>query len=121
MELDQGKWLKKYNLTKNSKIIDVRTPKEFQEFRIPASENIDFYDPQNFLKKINLLDKDASYFLYCKSGVRSYNSCTIMKDMGFKNVYNLVGGISDWNGEVLKWDKFLYYYYQFFYVRVLNN
>ena len=121
MDLDQGKWLKKYNLTKNSKIIDVRTPKEFQEFRIPASENIDFYDPQNFLKKINLLDKDASYFLYCKSGVRSYNSCTIMKDMGFKNVYNLVGGISDWNGEVLKWDKFLYYYYQFFYVRVLNN
>lgn len=102
MELDQGKWLKKYNLTKNSKIIDVRTPQEFQEFRIPASENIDFYDPQNFLKKINLLDKDASYFLYCKSGVRSYNSCTIMKDMGFKNVYNLVGGISDWNGEVLK-------------------
>ena len=102
MDLDQGKWLKKYNLTKNSKIIDVRTPKEFQEFRIPASENIDFYDPQNFLKKINLLDKDASYFLYCKSGFRSYNSCTIMKDMGFKNVYNLVGGISDWNGEVLK-------------------
>ena len=102
MDLDQGKWLKKYNLTKNSKIIDVRTPKEFQEFRIPASENIDFYDPQNFLKKINLLDKDASYFLYCKSGVRSYNSCTIMKDMGFKNVYNLVGGISHWNGEVLK-------------------
>ena len=121
MDLDQGKWLKKYNLTKNSKIIDVRTPQEFQEFRIPDSENIDFYDPQNFIKKITLLDKDASYFLYCKSGVRSYNSCKIMKDMGFENVYNLAGGISDWNGEVLKWDKFLYYYYQFFYVRVLNN
>ena len=102
MDLDQGKWLQKYNLTKNSKIIDVRTPQEFQEFRIPASENIDFYDPQNFLKKINLLDKDASYFLYCKSGVRSYNSCLIMKDMGFENVYNLAGGISNWNGEVLK-------------------
>ena len=102
MDLDQGKWLKKYNLTKNSKIIDVRTPQEFQEFRIPESENIDFYDPQNFIKKITLLDKDASYFLYCKSGVRSYNSCTIMNDLGFKNVYNLVGGISDWNGEVLK-------------------
>ena len=102
MDLDQDKWLKKYNLTKNSKIIDVRTPKEFQEFRIPDSENIDFYDPQNFIKKITLLDKDASYFLYCKSGVRSYNSCIIMKDMGFENVYNLAGGISNWNGEVLK-------------------
>ena len=102
MDLDQGKWLKKYNLTKNSKIIDVRTPQEFQELRIPDSENIDFYDPQNFIKKITLLDKDASYFLYCKSGVRSYNSCIIMKDMVFENVYNLAGGISNWNGEVLK-------------------
>ncbi len=102
MDLDQGKWLQKYNHTKNSKIIDVRTPNEFQDFRIPDSENIDFYDPQNFIKKITLLDKDASYFLYCKSGARSYNSCIIMKDLGFKNVYNLAGGISNWNGEVLK-------------------
>jgi rhodanese-related sulfurtransferase len=102
MDLDQGKWLQKYNETKNSKIIDVRTLQEFKEIRIPDSENIDFYDPQNFIKKITLLDKDASYFLYCKSGVRSYNSCIIMKDMGFENVYNLAGGISNWNGEVLK-------------------
>ena len=102
MDLDQDKWLKKYNHTKDSKIIDVRTPKEFKEFRMPEAINIDFYDPQNFIKKIIILDKEASYFLYCKSGVRSYNSCSIMKDMGFKNVYNLVGGISEWNGEILK-------------------
>tara|TARA_B100001057_G_scaffold13798_1_gene13104 strand:- start:2539 stop:2847 length:309 start_codon:yes stop_codon:yes gene_type:complete len=102
MDLDQGKWLHKYHHSKNSKIIDVRTPQEFQEIRIPDSENIDFYDPQNFIKKITLLDKEAHYFLYCKSGLRSYNSCSIMKDLGFKNVYNLIGGISDWNGEVLK-------------------
>ena len=102
MDLDQDKWLKKYNHTKDSKIIDVRTPQEFKEFRMPEAINIDFYDPQNFIKKIIILDKEASYFLYCKSGVRSYNSCSIMKDMGFKNVYNLVGGISEWNGEILK-------------------
>ena len=102
MDLDQDKWSKKYNHTKDSKIIDVRTPQEFQEFRIPDAINIDFYDPQNFIKKITIFDKKASYFLYCKSGVRSYNSCSIMKDMGFKNVYNLVGGISEWNGEIIK-------------------
>ena len=102
MDLDQDKWLKKFNHSKNSKIIDVRTPQEFQDFRIPNSVNVDFYDPQNFIKKITPLNKEASYFLYCKSGVRSNNSCTIMKGMGFKNVYNLVGGISDWSGEVLK-------------------
>ena len=102
MDLDQGDWLFKFNQIKNSKIIDVRTPQEFQEFRIPDSENIDFYDSQNFIKKITPLDKNASYFLYCKSGVRSFNSCIIMQEMGFENVYNLKGGISEWNGEVLK-------------------
>ena len=102
MDLDQDEWVKKCKLLRDSKIIDVRTPQEFQDYRIPDSENIDFYDPQNFVKKITPLNKEASYFLYCKSGVRSYNSCSIMKDMGFKNVYNLVGGISEWNGEILK-------------------
>ncbi len=102
MDLDQDEWVKKCKLLRDSKIIDVRTPQEFQEYRIPDSENVDFYDPQNFIKKVTTLDKEASYFLYCKSGVRSYNSCSIMKDMGFKNVYNLVGGISEWNGEILK-------------------
>ena len=79
MDLDQDKWLKKFNHSKNSKIIDVRTPQEFQEFRIPNSVNVDFYDPQNFIKKITPLDKEASYFLYCKSGARSYNSCSIVQ------------------------------------------
>ena len=102
MDLDQDEWVKKCKLLRDSKIIDVRTPQEFQEYRIPHSENVDFYDPQNFIKKITPLNKEASYFLYCKSGVRSYNSCSIMKDMGFKNVYNLVGGISEWNGLILK-------------------
>ena len=102
MDLDQDEWVKKCKLLRDSKIIDVRTPQEFQDYRIPDSENIDFYDPQNFVKKITPLNKEASYFLYCKSGVRSYNSCSIMKDMGFKNVYNLVGGISEWNGEIIK-------------------
>ena len=102
MDLDQDEWEKKYKFLRGSKIIDVRTPQEFQEYRIPNSENIDFYDPQNFIKKVTPLNKEASYFLYCKSGVRSYNSCSIMKDMGFKNVYNLVGGISKWNGEIIK-------------------
>ena len=102
MDLDQDEWVKKCKLLRDSKIIDVRTPQEFQDYRIPDSENIDFYHPQNFVKKITSLNKEASYFLYCKSGVRSYNSCSIMKDMGFKNVYNLVGGISEWNGEIIK-------------------
>ena len=53
----------KINLTKNSKIIDVRTPQEFQEIRIPDSENIDFYDPQNFIKKLLLLIKSFLLFI----------------------------------------------------------
>ena len=64
MDLDQGEWTKKYKLLKDSKIIDVRTPQEFEEFRIPDSENVDFYDPQNFVKKlVSLIKKDLIFYI----------------------------------------------------------
>ena len=37
-----------------------------------------------------------------KSGVRSSNSCVLMNEMGFKKTYNLLGGIVEWDGELIK-------------------
>lgn len=99
MDLNQKRWFDEFSSTENSVIIDVRTPEEFNDFRIPSSINIDFYDSEFFFNQVSSLDKTKNYFLYCKSGVRSNNSCKIMQELGFKNVYNLIGGISDWDGE----------------------
>ncbi len=100
MNLDQANWEKKLFSEKNAVIIDVRTSEEFDLSRIPNSKNIDFYNPQNFMQEIEKLDKDNSYFVYCRTGVRSANSCQLMSELGFKKVYNLLGGIVEWKGEI---------------------
>ena len=48
---------------------------------------------------IQKLDKNKNYYVYCHSGVRSVQACQIMKSFGFENLYNLLGGISEWTGQ----------------------
>ena len=49
----------------------------------------------------NLEDKEATIFVYCRSGNRSATAANILIEQGYKNVYNL-GGISNWPYEVVK-------------------
>ena len=44
------------------------------------------------------LNKVLNYYVYCHSGIRSVQACQIMKTFGINNVYNLLGGISEWDG-----------------------
>ena len=101
MDLDQSSWKKQALTDKKGTILDVRTLEEFEISRIPKSKNIDFYNPQNFMLEIEKLDKDNNYYIYCRTGVRSANSCALMKELGFNNTFNLVGGIVEWNGELI--------------------
>ena len=101
MNLDQLTWEKQLHSEENATILDVRTPEEFEISRIPYSKNIDFYNPQNFMQEIEKLDKNNSYYIYCRTGVRSANSCVLMKELGFKNTFNLVGGIVEWKGKLI--------------------
>ena len=101
MDLEQEIWKNKLDSDSNSVILDVRTPDEFNTSRISNSINIDFYNPQVFMEEVQKLDKNVSYFVYCRTGVRSANSCLLMKELGFNNTYNLIGGIVDWKGEII--------------------
>ena len=96
MDLDQSSWEKQVFSDKKAIVLDVRTPEEFENARIPNSKNIDFYNPQNFMLEIEKLDKDNNYYVYCRSGKRSYAACEIMKEFGFNNVFNLDGGFLKW-------------------------
>ena len=102
MNLDQSSWEKQLHSEENAIILDVRTPEEFEISRIPNSKNIDFYNPQNFISELEKFDKDTSYYIYCRTGVRSSNSCVLMNEMGFRKTYNLLGGIVEWDGELIK-------------------
>ena len=101
MDLEQDKWKNGLENDSDALILDVRTPDEFETFRIPNSVNIDFYNPEIFMQEISKLDKNISYYIYCRTGVRSSNSCHLMKELDFTKTYNLIGGIVDWNGETI--------------------
>jgi len=100
--LTQEQWSKEVNEDKNSVILDVRTEEEFIEGYIPTATNIDIYKGQGFLDEIEKLDKSKNYYVYCRSGARSAQACALMKQHGFENASNLMGGITDWDGEIQK-------------------
>ena len=85
-------------------IIDVRTPEEFAESHIENAINIDFYS-ETFRDDINRLDKNKTYLIYCRSGRRSASALGIMAELGFKEAYNLLGGIIDWKAAGLPFTK----------------
>jgi rhodanese-related sulfurtransferase len=76
-------------------ILDVRTHEEFSEGHIENAVNIDFYNDA-FPDELDTLDKDTTYLIYCRSGSRSGRTRNIMKKLGFKNVFNMEGGIIGW-------------------------
>ena len=96
--LDSDSFEKMMKEKKNSILLDVRTVEENKALRIPNAKLIDIHNP-NFMDKIEKLDRLKSYFIYCRSGRRSFNACRQMKSMGFENVYNLKGGILSWSGK----------------------
>lgn len=81
---------------KDSIILDIRTPKEFNVKNIETSINIDFYN-SNFKEELAKLDRNKTYLIYCRSGNRGNQALPIFEELEFKEVYNLKGGINVWN------------------------
>ena len=76
-------------------VIDLRTEKEFEDGKIPSSFNIDFQKSE-FIDKLNNLDKEKPYIIYCMSGNRSLKASHVMKSLGFKIIYHYKKGYNDW-------------------------
>jgi rhodanese-related sulfurtransferase len=85
----------------NLLILDVRTPKEFDQGHIEKAVNIDFYS-STFKKDLSRLDRKKNYLVYCRSGNRSMQTLNIMKELGFRNVASITGGIIKWQNEGLR-------------------
>ncbi len=81
-------------------IIDVRTPEEFADGHIENASNIDFYS-ETFRDELDNLDKSKTYLIYCRSGNRSGSALDIMAELSFEEVYNMLGGILNWEAEGL--------------------
>lgn len=102
MNLKQKKWAAQLQEDENAVILDVRTPQEYEEGHLPNAVNIDIYRGQGFLDEIRKLNTSKNYYVYCKSGGRSAQACSVMKQLGFENTYNLLGGYARWKGETTR-------------------
>jgi rhodanese-related sulfurtransferase len=76
-------------------IIDVRTPEEFAEGYIEGAVLVNFQD-DDFRDKVGELDRDKTRLIYCRSGARSAGARDVMAELGFREVYNMLGGILGW-------------------------
>lgn len=86
----------KLKTTQNPQLLDVRTPEEYAVERIDNAVNVN-WNGADFESKASTYDKSKPIFVYCKVGGRSAKAANKLSEMGFKEIYNLDGGIMKWN------------------------
>lgn len=78
-------------------IIDARTEMEHTyEGKLENSILLDFLKPRIFKREIQKFDKSKKYLVYCAIGRVSEQACELMVELGFENVYEMIGGLKAW-------------------------
>ena len=80
----------------NLKLLDVRTPQEYEQGHIKQAENFPLEKIQEYKG-----DKDQTLYVICRSSRRSEQAAQMLSLMGY-DVYNVAGGMLDWHGEVVE-------------------
>ncbi len=93
VEIDVIDAKKKLNSKNIDCLIDVREPFEIEICKIDTSINFPLKDIPD---RYNELSKEKSILVYCHHGMRSQRAAEFLVSKGFKNVYNLKGGIDQW-------------------------
>ncbi len=83
----------RYKSTENAILLDVRTPEELVSEKIANAENIVWDD--SFADNLSTLE-NKPIFIYCGTGIRSSKAAMVLREKGYKEVYELDGGIKAW-------------------------
>ena len=81
-------------------IIDVSTPQEFKNLHLEGAINVNLLS-RFFKARLDVMDKSRTYVVYCKVGGRSIIAQKLMHQLGFRTVYNIIGGTLLWEEEGL--------------------
>ena len=101
---------------KDTYIIDTRKPFEYDVGTFKKSVNPDVNNFRDFPKYLNKLKKNKPVAMFCTGGIRCEKTSVYLKKKGFKNIYQLNGGIlnylkktkekdSMWKGECFVFDN----------------
>lgn len=71
-------------------VIDVRTPEEHAAGHLEGTLLLDIQAP-GFDERLDDLDRDGAYLVYCRTGNRSATAVATMADLGFTEVYDAGG------------------------------
>lgn len=96
--IDGKRYSDKLSNTKNPQLLDVRTPEEYAVEHLENASNVN-WNGNDFVSKVEKLDKSQPVFVYCKVGGRSSQAADKLAELGFKEIYNLDGGIMKWQGK----------------------
>ena len=94
--IDAKTYAEKLKTTEKPQLLDVRTPEEFSAEHIDNATNVN-WNSDDFAAKASKYDITKPVFVYCKVGGRSAQAANKLAEMGFKEIYNLEGGILKWN------------------------
>ena len=75
-------------------ILDARSLKEFNVSHIQDARRVGYDDFSS--ERVWFVDKNTIVVIYCREGKKSEKIGLKLKDMGFKNIYNLFGSITEW-------------------------
>ncbi|ERJ13054.1 rhodanese-like domain-containing protein [Haloplasma contractile] len=90
-------------LSKDYQFIDIRTDEEYNAGHIEEfDQNIDYYQFKDNHDLLENLDQTKPTVIICRSGNRSGQAKKLLSELGFKEVYNVTGGISSWDGKLVK-------------------
>ncbi|WP_299553910.1 rhodanese-like domain-containing protein [Seonamhaeicola sp.] len=83
-------------------LLDARESKEYATSHLKDAIPVgyDFFNMDSVLPK--LPDKDSKIVVYCSLGIRSEDIAEKLKKAGYKNIFNLYGGIFEWKNNNLK-------------------
>ena len=79
--------------SKNAVIVDIRDKSSFSNNHIPNAIHLTKNNMDSFLKKKNKYDH---LIVYCYHGILSRDAAEFLMNQGFKNVYSLNGGLSEY-------------------------
>ncbi len=77
-------------------LLDVREQSEFDEYNIGGH----LIPSKDLPNRMSELDPNQEIIVHCKGGGRSSRAVDFLQQNGFKNVFNLKGGVTAWKNEI---------------------